>query len=118
MSIERPYLNLSDQFLIDGDTSDTRSPFKRPSVIFPSVENKPTIVNSSFTYDAGKNLNGVTVDKDERVHLKSASTAALQNKFLKMTIVLSHLPPDVAGLLVRRPLRQGTEGERYILPSN
>ena len=31
-------------------------------MIFPSVENKPTIVNSSFTYDAGKNLNGVTVE--------------------------------------------------------
>ena len=35
-----------------------------------------------------------------------------------MTIVLSHLPPDIPGLLVRRPLRQGTEGERHILPSN
>ena len=66
MSIGRPSLNLSDQFLIDGDTSDTRIPFKRPSVIFPSVENKPTIVNSSFTYDAGKNLNGVTVDIPKR----------------------------------------------------
>ena len=51
--------------MIDGDTSDTRITFKRPSVIFPSVENKPTIVNSSFTYDAGKNLNGVTVQTRE-----------------------------------------------------
>ena len=67
MFVDRPTLNLLDQFLIDGDTSDTRIPFKRPSVIFPSVENKPTIVNSSFTYDAGKNLNGVTVDTEERV---------------------------------------------------
>lgn len=50
--------------MIDGDTSDTRITFKRPSVIFPSVENKPTIVNSSFTYDAGKNQNGVTVESD------------------------------------------------------
>ena len=66
LTIDRPPLHLSDQFLIDGDTSDTRIPFKRPSVIFPSVENKPTIVNSSFTYDAGKNLNGVTVDIPKR----------------------------------------------------
>ena len=66
MFVDRPTLNLLDQFLIDGDTSDTRIPFKRPSVIFPSVENKPTIVNSSFTYDAGKNLNGVTVDIPKR----------------------------------------------------
>ena len=34
---------------------------KKPSVIFPSIENKPILVNNSFTYDSGKNLEGATV---------------------------------------------------------
>ena len=42
----------------EGDDEDAT---RGPSVIFPSVENKPIVVNSSFTYDSGRNLRGVTV---------------------------------------------------------
>lgn len=45
----------------DGETSTSRQPTRGPSVIFPSVENKPIVVNNSFTYDTGQNSNGVTV---------------------------------------------------------
>lgn len=49
------------------DTSEpsTNYPARNsPSVIFPSIENKPVIVaaNSTFAYDSGRNLNGVTVN--------------------------------------------------------
>ena len=36
---------------------------KKPSVIFPSVENKPILVNTTFAYEAGKNIAGATVNK-------------------------------------------------------
>lgn len=36
---------------------------KGPSVVFPSIENKPIVVNSSFTYQYGKNKFGVEVKK-------------------------------------------------------
>ncbi len=32
-----------------------------PSVVFPSIENKPIVANSSFTYQLGKNKFGVEV---------------------------------------------------------
>ena len=38
---------------------------KGPSVVFPSIENKPIVVNSSFTYQYGKNKFGVEVKKGE-----------------------------------------------------
>lgn len=34
---------------------------RRPSVIFPSIENKPVFANSSFSYETGKNLGGISV---------------------------------------------------------
>lgn len=32
-----------------------------PSVIFPSVENKPIVINSTFTYDSGRNFKDAKV---------------------------------------------------------
>jgi hypothetical protein len=66
---------ISGDFVEVGVAADTSAspsssvvltPNRRPSVIFPSVENKPTIINSSFTYDAGRNLNGVTVKRGKQ----------------------------------------------------
>jgi hypothetical protein len=42
-------------------TGDQGETLRGPSVIFPSIQNKPIFVNSSFTYDTGRNLNGITV---------------------------------------------------------
>ena len=46
---------------VENNSSGGGASTRGPSVIFPSVENKPIVANSTFSYQLGKNKSGVEV---------------------------------------------------------
>ena len=60
-----------DQYLGSYENSEEDSPIssgsssgsstKGPNVIFPSIENKPIVVNTTFTYNLGRNADKIIV---------------------------------------------------------
>ena len=50
-----------DSPISSGSSSSSGSSTKGPNVIFPSIENKPIVVNTTFTYNLGRNADKIIV---------------------------------------------------------
>ena len=53
--------NSEEDAPISASASSSGSSTKGPNVIFPSIENKPIVVNTTFTYNLGRNADKIIV---------------------------------------------------------
>lgn len=89
---------------------------QRPSVVFPSVENKPIVANSTFTYQYGKNKLGVEVFDSHKSDLISClkSFRANNQDLYSCFIFLRYF----LGLFLCRFIPQRSPEKRHLLPTN
>ena len=67
--------NSEEDSPISSGSSSSGSSTKGPNVIFPSIENKPIVVNTTFTYNLGRNADKIIVSNLWKIFMESYPSA-------------------------------------------